>query len=238
MAAESVTIGLAFAGGLASFISPCFLPLYPTYLSYITGISVSRLQTENTREVRVRTMAHTFFFLLGFSCLFFTLAYAANSFAYVFRNYDDLIRMLSAIFIVFMGLFLMGVFQPQALMKEWKLPIRWRPAGYLGSFVAGIGFSAGWSPCIGPILGSIIALAATQPGAWLKMTAAYSFGFAVPFFVLAFFLGSARWILKYSARLMKMSGALMILFGVLLFTDRMFLLTLWLTELTPEWLKF
>lgn len=238
MAAESVTIGLAFAGGLASFISPCFLPLYPTYLSYITGISVNRLQTENTREVRARTLAHTFFFLLGFSLLFFTLAYAANSFAFAFRNHDDLIRMISAIFIVLMGLFLLGLFQPQVLMKERKLPIRWRPAGYLGSFVAGVGFSAGWSPCIGPILSSIIALAATQPGAWLQMTAAYSLGFALPFFVLAFFIGSARWILKYSARLMKISGALMILFGILLFTDRMYMLTLWLTKLTPEWLKF
>jgi len=238
VAGESVTIGLAFAGGLASFISPCFLPLYPTYLSYITGISVGRLQTDNAREVRARTLTHTFFFLLGFSLLFFTLAYAANSFAYVFRNHDDLIRMLAAIFIVLMGLFLMGVFQPQALMKERKLPIRWRPAGYLGSFIAGVGFSAGWSPCIGPILSSIIALSATQPGAWLQMTAAYSLGFAVPFFVLAFFLGSARWILKYSARLMKISGAFMILFGILLFTDRMYMLTLWLTKITPEWLMF
>ena len=238
MAADNVSIGLAFVGGLASFISPCFLPLYPTYLSYITGISVNRLKTENTREVRTRTLAHTFFFLLGFSLLFFTLSYAANSFAAAFREYDDLIRMISAIVIVLMGLFLLGVFQPQVLMKEWKLPIRWKRAGYLGSFVAGVGFSAGWSPCIGPILGSIIALAASRPGAWLQLTAAYSIGFAVPFFVLAFFLGSTRWILKYSARLMKVSGALMILFGLLLFTDRMFVLTLWLTELTPDWLKF
>jgi cytochrome c-type biogenesis protein len=238
MNAENLNLGIAFAAGLASFVSPCFLPLYPTYLSLITGISVTRLQTESTREIRFRTLTHTLFFVLGFSLLFFTLNWAANTFAAAFRDHSDLIRQISAILIVLMGLFLLGVFQPQLLMRERKLPIRWRPAGYLGSFVAGVGFSAGWSPCIGPILGSILALAASHPGTWLQLTAAYSAGFALPFFVLAFFIGSTRWIVKYSGRLMKISGALMVAFGILLFTDRMFILTVWLNNITPDWLKF
>ncbi|THF75925.1 cytochrome c biogenesis CcdA family protein [Cohnella fermenti] len=235
---NEVNIGIAFAGGLASFISPCCLPLYPSYLSYITGMTVTQLKTDTSRSVRTRTMAHTFFFILGFSFVFFTLSYTANAFASTFREYQDPIRQISALLIILMGLFLLGVFQPQLLMKERKINMSWRPAGYLGSFIFGVGFSAGWSPCVGPILSSILALAASQPGTWASMTAAYSLGFGVPFFVLAFFIGSTRWILKYSNRLMKIGGVLMIVMGVLLFTDRMTSITIWLNSVTPDWLKF
>ncbi|RUS48045.1 cytochrome c biogenesis CcdA family protein [Cohnella sp. AR92] len=235
---NEVNIGIAFAGGLASFISPCCLPLYPSYLSYITGISVTQLKSDTSRSVRTKTMAHTFFFILGFSFVFFTLSYTANAFASTFREYQDPIRQISALLIILMGLFLLGVFQPQLLMKERKMNMSWRPAGYVGSFIFGVGFSAGWSPCVGPILSSILALAASQPGTWASMTAAYSLGFGVPFFVLAFFIGSTRWILKYSNLLMKIGGVLMIVMGILLFTDRMTSITIWLNGITPDWLKF
>lgn len=235
---NELNIGIAFAGGIASFISPCCLPLYPSYLSYITGISVTELKTETSREVRLKTMSHTFFFILGFSLVFFTLSYTANAFAAAFREYQDLIRQISAILIVLMGLFLLGIFQPRLLMKERKMNVSWRPAGYLGSFIFGVGFSAGWSPCVGPILSSILLLAGSQPGTWLQMTAAYSLGFGVPFFVLAFFIGSTKWIVRYSGRLMKIGGALMLVMGVLLFTDRMTYITIWLNSITPEWMLF
>jgi cytochrome c-type biogenesis protein len=233
-----VNVGIAFAAGLASFISPCCLPLYPAYLSYITGVSVNQIKTDTSRSMRFKTMSHTLFFILGFSAVFFALGYGSNVFADVFRDYQDTIRKLSAIFIVLMGLFLMGIFQPHLLMKERKLNMKWKPAGYLGSFVFGIGFAAGWSPCIGPILAAILALAASHPGTWVGLTTAYSIGFAVPFFALAFFLGSARWILNYSNLLMKIGGAIMIFMGILLFTDRMTYITIWLQSITPEWLKF
>src|SRR5690606_5774179 len=153
---EQVTWWLALGAGLLSFISPCCLPLYPSYLSYITGISVTQIKTDTSRQVRMRTMSHTFFFILGFSAVFFALGYGANAFADMFREYQDLIRQISAVLIVLMGLLLMGIFQPQLLMKERKFDVSARPAGYLGSFIFGIGFSAGWSPCIGPILSSIL----------------------------------------------------------------------------------
>lgn len=235
---SDVNVGIAFAAGFASFISPCCLPLYPAYLSYITGVSVTQIKTDTSTSMRFKTMSHTLFFILGFSIVFFAIGYGTNAFADVFRDNQDIIRQLSAILIVLMGLFLLGVFQPQLLMKERKLKMNWRPAGYLGSLVFGIGFAAGWSPCIGPILFAIQALAATSPGTWGAMTAAYSIGFAVPFFVLAFFLGSTRWILKYSNTLMKIGGAMMIIMGVLLFTDRMTYITIYLQSITPEWLKF
>ncbi|CAH0118575.1 MULTISPECIES: cytochrome c biogenesis CcdA family protein [unclassified Paenibacillus] len=236
---SNVNIWIAFWAGLASFISPCCLPLYPSYLSFITGMSVNTLKTEqNKREVRFRTLSHTFFFILGFSVVFYTLSYGASLIGDVFVQYKSLIRQLAAVLIIAMGLFLTGLFQPQFLMRERKLNLKFKPAGYIGSFVFGIGFSAGWSPCIGPILTAIIGLAATEPTAWFNLTTAYSLGFALPFFIFAFFIGSTKWILKYSNMLMKIGGVLMIIMGILLFTDQMTKITIWLQSITPEWLKF
>ena len=231
-----LNVAIAFAAGLASFISPCCLPLYPSFLSYITGISVAQIKDDPSGRVRAKTMLHALFFILGFSTVFFALGYGANEFAEAFREHQDLIRQISAVLIVLMGLFLMGIFQPQLLMKERKLKVSAKPASFLGSFIFGIGFSAGWSPCIGPILSSIILLAASNPGTWLGLTSAYSLGFALPFLLLAFFLGSTRWILKYSGLMMKIGGALMVAMGILLFTDQMIVITIWLQSITPDWL--
>ncbi|WP_334071701.1 MULTISPECIES: cytochrome c biogenesis CcdA family protein [Paenibacillus] len=234
-----MNIWVAFGAGIASFISPCCLPLYPSYLSYITGLSVQTLKTEqNKREVRFRTMTHTLAFILGFSAVFYTLGFGAGLFGEVFNNNRDLIRQLSAILIILMGLFLLGIFQPQFLMRERKMNLKFKPTGYIGSFIFGIGFSAGWSPCVGPILAAIIALAVSEPGTWLGLITAYSAGFALPFFALAFFVGSTKWIVRYSAVLMKVGGGIMLLMGILLFTNRMAQITIWLQQMTPEWLKF
>jgi cytochrome c-type biogenesis protein len=236
---SNINAGIALAAGVASFISPCCLPLYPSYLSYITGLSVQQLKSgSNTKEVRIRTLTHTLAFILGFSAVFYTLGFGAGLFGEFFNGQRDLIRQLSAILIIVMGLFLLGIFQPQFLMRERKLDIKWKPAGYVGSFIFGIGFSAGWSPCIGPILTAIIALSASDPGTWFTLITAYSIGFALPFFVLAFFLGGVRRILKYSNVLMKIGGILMLFMGVLLFTDQMFRITMWLQGITPDWLIF
>jgi cytochrome c-type biogenesis protein len=184
-------------------------------------------------------MSHTLFFILGFCTVYYTLGYGTNVFAEFFDQYADLIRMLSAILIVLMGLFLIGVFKPQLLMKERRMPIDPnKRTGYIGSFIFGVGFSAGWTPCIGPALTAILALAASSPGTWFQLTTAYALGFAVPFFILAFFIGSARWLLRYSEAMMKIGGAVMIAMGFLLFTDRMTSITVWLNTVTPDWLKF
>lgn len=234
-----LNIWIAFWAGLASFISPCCLPLYPSYISYITGISVNQLKSKDAaKEVRMRMILHTLFFILGFSVVFFSLGLGAGLLGETFKDYQNFIRQMSAILIIVMGLFLAGIFQPKWLMKERKLQIKSRPAGYLGTLVIGIGFAAGWSPCIGPILAAIIGLAVSDPSTWLGMITAYTIGFAVPFFVLAFFLGSTKWILKYSARLMKIGGYLMILMGVLLYTNELTKITIWLNQITPDWLKF
>jgi cytochrome c-type biogenesis protein len=234
-----LNILIAFGAGIASFISPCCLPLYPAYLSYITGVSVSDLKSTNQKaSMRVRTMTHTLFFILGFSVVYYTLGYGTSAFADAFARYDVLIRRVSAVLIILMGLFLLGIFKPQLLMKERKMNLKPKKSGYIASFIFGIGFSAGWSPCMGPILAAILSLAASNPGTWFQLTTAYALGFAIPFFVLSFFIGSARWILKYSNTIMKIGGAIMIVMGILLFTDQMTKITIWLNSITPEWLKF
>jgi cytochrome c-type biogenesis protein len=233
-----VTIWIAFAAGLASFISPCCLPLYPSYLSYISGISVSQLKTDQTKEVRLRTLSHTLFFIVGFSVVYYAFGAGAGIIAVVFRDYQELIAKLSAVLLILVGLFLLGIFQPQFLMREMKLNVNAKPATYVGSLLIGIGFAAGWSPCIGPIFSAIIGLAATEPGIWFQLTTAYTLGFAVPFFLMAFFLGSTKWILKYSNAIMKVGGVFLILFGILLYTGQMLRITIWFQTITPEWLKF
>ncbi|GBG12149.1 cytochrome C biogenesis protein [Paenibacillus sp. MY03] len=236
---SDMNLWIALGAGFASFISPCCLPLYPSYLSYITGISVSELKdADKTKGKRLLMMSHTLFFVLGFSTVYYTLGYGTNVFSEFFSEYNALIRQLSAILIILMGLFLMGIFKPGLLMKERRMNLVPKRAGYLSSFVFGIGFSAGWTPCTGPVLTAILGLAASEPGTWFGLTTAYSLGFAIPFFVLAFFLGTARWILKYSAKVMKIGGGVMILMGILLFTDQMTQITIWLNMITPEWLKF
>jgi cytochrome c-type biogenesis protein len=234
-----VNVAIAFAAGIASFISPCCLPLYPSYLSYMTGISVGDLKSsENRKDKMARTMLHSLCFVLGFSVIFYTLGYSAGLLSDLFIDYKRLISQLAAVLILLMGLFMLGVFRPAWLMKERKLQPKWRPAGYLGSFFIGIGFAAGWSPCVGPILSAILGLAASEKGTWLPLVTAYSLGFAIPFLVLAFFLGSTRWILRYSAALMKIGGGIMVLIAILLYTDRMTQITIWFNNQTPDWLRF
>lgn len=236
---DSVNLWIALWAGIASFISPCCLPLYPSYLSYITGISVSELKSgETSSQVRRQTMLHTFSFIVGFSIIFYALGLTAGFLGNFFIDYRDLLRQIAALLIFIMGLFLLGIFQPQWLMKERKLQIKFRPAGYLGSVLVGMGFAAGWSPCVGPILSAILALATTEPGTWFQLTTAYSLGFAIPFFVLSFFIGSTKWILRYSNLIMKIGGGLMVLIAILLYTGKMTQITLWLNTITPDWLKF
>lgn len=234
-----VTVMVAFLAGLASFISPCCLPLYPSYLSYMTGVSVGQLKAGgDAAAVRLRTMLHAAFFSLGFTVVFFTLGWGAGQLSELFFDYKNLIRQLSALLILLMGLFMLGLFQPRFLMKEFKWRTSIKPAGYAGSFVVGIGFAAGWSPCVGPILSAILALSVAEKGAWLPLISAYSLGFAVPFVALAFFLGSARRLLRYSNAFMKAGGVIMVLMGILLYTGKLTRITIWFNSHTPDWLKF
>jgi cytochrome c-type biogenesis protein len=219
-----LNIWLAFGAGLLSFISPCCLPLYPAFLSYITGISVQELKVEQAM-LKKRALLHTAFFLLGFSIIFIVLGLSTTIIGEVFVEYQSFLRQIGAIVIVFFGLVVMGFISPTFLMKDKKMKFQSRPTGYLGSILIGIGFAAGWTPCMGPILAGVIALGVSNPAASLTYMIAYVLGFAVPFFVLSFFLDKLKPIKKFNRQFMKIGGSLMVIMGVLLYFN-------WMTQLT------
>ncbi|KZZ83145.1 MULTISPECIES: cytochrome c biogenesis protein CcdA [Bacillaceae] len=222
---------LSFGAGFLSFVSPCCLPVYPAFLSYITGVSVQDLKSEQGMH-RTQSMLHTGFFLLGFSIIFVALGFSTSMIGSFFINYQDLLRQLGAILIVFMGFVTLGVLSPKFLMKERRLQFKHRPAGYAGSILIGLGFAAGWSPCVGPILTAVMTLAGSQPESALLYMISYTLGFSVPFFVLAFFIGKMHWISKHTAVFMKAGGGIMVAMGLLLFFDGMAAIINYFTKLT------
>lgn len=217
---NEINIFLAFGAGFLSFISPCCLPLYPAFLSYITGMSVGELKSENAM-LQKRSMLHTLFFLLGFSLIFIALGFGTSYFGSFFSDYKELIRQIGAILIILFGLFIVGVFQPKSLMKDSRFEFKNRPGGYIGSVLIGLAFAAGWTPCAGPLLGTVITLGATNPSAAMSYMLAYILGFAIPFFVLSFFVGKLTWIKTYSNYIVKIGGYLMIVMGIILFFNWM-----------------
>ncbi|WP_416731576.1 cytochrome c biogenesis CcdA family protein [Fictibacillus sp. JL2B1089] len=219
-----LNILLAFGAGLLSFVSPCCLPLYPAFLSYITGISVQELKEENAM-LRKTALLHTAFFLIGFSIIFLFLGLSTTIIGDLFVQYQTLLRQIGAIVIIFFGLVVIGFISPTFLMKDKKVRFQSRPTGYLGSVLIGIGFAAGWTPCMGPILAGVIALGVSNPAASMTYMVAYVLGFAVPFFVLSFFLDKLKVIKKFNRQFMVVGGTLMVIMGILLYFD-------WLTQLT------
>jgi cytochrome c-type biogenesis protein len=215
-----LNVFLAFGAGFLSFISPCCLPLYPAFLSYITGMSVGELKSDNAM-LQKRSLLHTLFFLIGFSVIFIAIGFGTTFVGNFFREYQDLIRQLGGIFIVLFGLIIVGIFKPEFMMKDRRFEFKHRPSGYVGSSLIGMAFAAGWTPCTGPILSAVILLAASNPGSGVLYMALYSLGFAIPFFILSFFVGRLKWIRKNSALIVKVGGYIMIVMGIMLFFDWM-----------------
>ena len=225
-----INIFIAFGAGFLSFISPCCLPLYPAFLSYITGMSVTELKEENAL-LRRRSFLHTIFFLIGFSMVFVVLGLSTTYIYSLFVRNMDMIRQIGAIFIIFFGFITAGFIKPEFLMKERRFEFKNKPSGYLGSVLIGLAFAAGWTPCMGPILGAVIALTATNPASGFIYMISYVLGFALPFLIMTFFIGKMQWIRKNNVFMMKIGGVLMIAIGIMLFFDWMNVLITWLTVL-------
>ncbi len=218
--ASDINLFLAFGAGFLSFISPCTLPLYPAFLSYITGMSLDEIKNDK-KVMQRRGMFHTLFFLLGFSTIFIALGFSTSFFREWFITNEVLIRQLGAILIVIFGLMIVGVFQPKFLMADKKFSFKNRPSGFLGTFVIGLAFAAGWTPCTGPITAAIYSLAAANPGSGVWYMIAYVLGFSIPFFGLSFFVTRLGWLRRHNNTIMKIGGFIMIAVGILLFYDGM-----------------
>ncbi|HLR72467.1 MAG TPA: cytochrome c biogenesis protein CcdA [Pseudogracilibacillus sp.] len=230
---DDINLLIAFGAGFLSFVSPCVLPLFPAFLSYITGMSVSELSEDN-KMLTKKSLTHTILFLLGFSVIFIMIGFSTNIVSEFFITYQGLIRQIGAILIIFFGLVIVGVLNFDFLMKDKRLTFKNRPTGFIGSFLIGMAFSMGWTPCMGPILVIVISLAATNPSQGMVLMISYILGFAVPFLILSFFVGRMNWIRKHSNVIVKVGGYVMIAFGVALFFD-------WMTKLTSvlaEWTGF
>jgi cytochrome c-type biogenesis protein len=238
----SVGVLVAFSAGLFSFLSPCVLPLFPSYVSFITGMSVSDLTADLSGAARRRVILHALAFVLGFSLVFVALGASFSAAGQFLLDYRDLIRRVGGALIVLFGLYIAGVFKLAAMGRTMQFQLREKPAGYLGSLVVGITFAIGWTPCVGPILGAILSLAGTaetvQRGIGLLI--AYSAGLGAPFLVSAIALGS---FLKFFKRyrplipvMERSAGVLLVIVGVLVFTNYYVVLNSWAISLTPDWL--
>lgn len=227
-----VSIWIAFGAGILSFVSPCTLPLFPSYLGYISGVSLGRGGVKE-RGTRKRALIHAFWFCVGLSFLFITLGFGATALGSVLREYHTQVRIVGGLLVIIMGLFMAGVIKSGWLMRERRihLPMA-KPLGYLGSVLVGIAFAAGWTPCIGPILAAVLTMVVTHPDTGRWYMAAYALGFSIPFLVLAVTLSSLRPLLRYTETIGKVGGWLLVLMGVLLFTDKMTVITIWIQQVT------
>lgn len=178
-------------------------------------------ELNNRKGIQKKAMLHTLFFLMGFSIIFIFLGVSGSLIGNLFILNKELLRQISALMIAFFGLIISGVLKFEFLMKDKRLQFKKRPSGYLGTVLIGIGFAAGWTPCTGPILAAVISLGVTDPNAGLFYMLWYILGFSIPFFILSFFLGKVKWITKYSSRIMKIGGYLMILVGIALYFNWM-----------------
>ena len=219
-----VSIFIAFGGGVLSFVSPCTLPLYPAFLSYLTGMSVDELK-DNNKKFNYKSLLHTIFFLLGFSVVFIMIGFASSFVSDILYQYQALFRQLGAILIVFFGLVIVGILNFEFLMKERKVTFKNRPAGFIGSFIIGLAFSMGWTPCVGPILMAVMAKVLDSPQLGMVMMISYVLGFSIPFLILSFFVGKLNWIRVNSGKITQIGGYIMIILGIALFFD-------WMTKLT------
>lgn len=223
LANPQLNVATAFVAGVISFISPCVLPLIPAYLSFLTGSSVEELRDERDAAQRARIVLHAVAFIGGFTVVFVALGFTASAVGNALIAYRELIARIGGIVVIVLGLNMIGVFRIPFLMMD-KRP-RWRSANrsYAASFVVGLGFAAGWSPCIGPILAAILALATQQSyGEATGLLLIYSMGLAVPFLLtaaaLARALGALERIKRFLGPIEIGAGAFMVAAGLVLVT--------------------
>lgn len=218
-----ISIFLSFGAGALTFLSPCVFPLYPAFLSYITGLSINEIQAGKLRG-KWQAIFHTFSFLIGFSIIYLVLGFSTREGASLlntwFFQYGDLVRQMGALLMIVFGLVALGLLQPKFMMKEHKLHIKNKPAGYIGSILIGLAFAVGWTPCTGPILAGTLALVGSNPSQGLWYMAAYILGFSIPFLLMAFFTARFTWLKKYSGTMMKIGGGIMVVMGIVLFFDK------------------
>ena len=228
-------IAVAFLAGLLSFLSPCVLPLVPSYIGFLTGLSLDEMGSR-----RRTAFVHALLFVLGFTLIFLVLGASATVLGRSLKYHKVWLERAGGVLIIVFGLICLGVIKWGRLQQEQRLHLEQKPIGYLGSVVVGMAFAAGWTPCIGPILGGIFTLASASDtlGRGMALLGAYSAGLAVPFLLAAWavdrFVAWFQRFRRYLPWVMKISGGLLVVVGILLLTGQFTLLASWLQGFTPE----
>ena len=236
--ASDVALPVAFGAGLASFLSPCVLPLIPSYVTFITGMTL-----DDVPRARRVALVHALLFVLGFSLIFLALGASATFIGRLLFTYRVWISRIGGLLMLVFGFYLLGVLKLDALTRDRRIHLTDKPLGYLGTVVVGFAFGAGWTPCIGPILGSILTYAATQGevSRGVLLLGAYSLGLAVPFVLAAVaierFLVAFDAIKRHMVWVTRISGALLVVVALLMITDYMSVLTGLMRGWTPAALK-
>jgi cytochrome c-type biogenesis protein len=235
---SGVSFAIAGLAGLLSFLSPCVLPLIPSYVGFITGMTA-----EETTGRRRLVFLHALCFVAGFALIFVTLGASVSLVGGLLIRSQVWLGRIGGVLVILLALYLLGVIRPAWLMRERRLDLTTKPLGFLGSAVVGVTFGAAWTPCIGPILGAILTLAATagSAGKGTALLTVYAAGLAIPFLLTALllerFLDWFQRFRRYLPWVERTSGALLLLLGVLLVTDRFTLFAGYLQGLTPAFLK-
>lgn len=238
MEPTSVGLAVSFSAGILSFLSPCVLPLIPSYVSFITGLSL-----EDVRQSRKIALIHSLLFITGFTIVFLALGATASVVGRMFFHNREWIGRIGGLLVIILGLYLLGVFNIGAFGRERRLHIANKPIGYFGTVLVGMAFAAGWTPCIGPILGAVLTYTANSADLnhGLLLLFAYSLGLAVPFLLAALMIDRFMALFqRYSGLLLwtsRISGVLLIAVGILMITGSMTLLTAWLQRMTPDFLR-
>lgn len=231
MFTEAVSFPAAFTAGILSFLSPCVLPLIPAYFTFITGFSLEELTENCNSEIRKKVFLSTILFVSGFSLIFILMGASASYLGGLMYNYRDLIRIIGGILIVLLGVHLTGIIHFRGLDFEKRINMEKKPLHFFGTFIVGMAFGAGWSPCIGPLLGSIIIIAGSQETVWqgIVLLAIYSAGLAIPFIIMSVFINFLLIFIKKASRVLQYvntaAGILLIIVGLIVVTNKLYVLT-------------
>ena len=237
---SNVSLIAAFAAGFLSFVSPCVLPLIPGYISFVSGVSVEEMRSEAPPATsRLQIFVTSLAFVIGFSLVFIALGASATAIGkFIFAKLPLLSKIAGGLLILF-GLHTMGVFRLAFLDTEKRVHAQRKPAGPLGAMLVGVAFAFGWTPCIGPILGGILAIAGSRDsvGEGITLLAVYSLGLGIPFLLTSLainrFFGAAKRVRKYYHAIELTSGALLVAIGVLILTGQLTLIVRFLQPYLP-----
>jgi cytochrome c-type biogenesis protein len=235
-----IDVGLAasFGAGILSFLSPCILPLVPPYLCFLAGVSLEALTKDSNVALSARVISRAAAFVLGFSTIFVALGASASSLGHVVSEHLTTLSRIAGVVIIVLGLHMIGVLKVLPLLREMRFAPG-RPASLLGALLVGLAFGFGWTPCVGPVLTSILLFAATQDTVshGTALLAAYAAGIGLPFLVAAVFTGPfLRWLARfrhYLGTIEKVMGFVLVLTGLLIFFGSMPIIGGWLLEDVP-----